>query len=158
MEMKSWRAWEAEGTAKTNSKFQRHSWLAGLEPSRSLETEASLGLLVTQSFPCSAPSPRAKGSLVRPCPEGSRASAPPPTPRSSSYCQNLQNLTEVSLGKAFPDSPYHSTSSVSLLFCSIRHVRGGGVGRVRGGWCVFLVCVWHAYVVCVVCVWCVCGV
>lgn len=59
--MKSWRAWEAEGTAKTNSKLQRHGWLAGLEPLGGLKTEASLGLLVTQSFLCS---PRAEGSLV----------------------------------------------------------------------------------------------
>ena len=59
--MKSWKAWEAEGTAKTNSKLQRRGWLARLEPSGGLKTEASLGLLVTQSFLCS---PGAEGSLV----------------------------------------------------------------------------------------------
>ena len=156
MEMKSWRAWEAEGTAKTNSIFQRPSWPAGLGPLGSLETEASLGLLVTQSFPCSAPFPRAKGSLFQPLPRGIQGLCSPAHPRLFLLLPTSpKSHSEVSLGKAFPDSANHSTSSVSLHFCPTRLVGGVVVVVCVCGVCGM--CVWHVYMVCVVCVWCVSG-
>lgn len=143
---------EAEGTAKTNSIFQRPSWLAGLGPSGLIESNSLAGSPGYLS-PAQTPPPGAKGNSFCPCPEGSRAPLLPRPPQSLPSLANIsKSHSEVSLGKAFPDSPHHSTSSVSLHFCSTRLVGVGGGGGVR------LWCVWHVYVVCVVCVWCVSGV
>ena len=88
-----------------------------------------------------------------PCPEGSRASAPPPphTPPPTERTLSKSH-SEVSLGKAFPDSPNHSTSSVPLPFCSTRHVC---VGVVLVCDCGVRACMWYVWCVCGVCVACI---
>ena len=164
--MKSWKAWEAEGTAKTNSKLQRHGWLARLEPSGGLETEASLGLLVTQSFLCS---PRTEGSLV---PALAQRDLGPLLPRHPTLLLLLKglfpSLTQRSLWVK-PSQILLITVRVLSLSPSVPQ------GMCVWGWCwcvivvcghvcgmcgVCVACVWHVYQ-CTgyVCVWCgcVCG-
>ena len=141
--MKSWKAWEAEGTAKTNSKLQRRGWLARLEPSGGLKTEASLGLLVTQSFLCS---PGAEGSLV---PALAQRDLEPLLPRHPTLLLLLKGLfpglTQRSLWVK-PSQILLITVRVLSLSPSVPQ------GMCVGGWC------WCVFVVCLACVRGMCGV
>lgn len=140
----------SRGHCKDKLRIPKAQLAGRLQPSGSLATEASPGLLLPSPSPAQPPPPGQREASFRPCQRDPGPLLPHPPhapPPIAKICKISLRSLWVKPSQILP---------ITVLVLSLSSSVPQGMCVWGEGGCFW--CVWHVYVVCVVCVWCVCGV